>query len=150
MVEEIAKNSLVSTHQQFLAESGYVLCMVVSGSMRPMLRMGKDSVLFVKPDKPIKRGDVVMFRRESGTMVMHRVVAVVSDGFQIRGDYSVVSEFVSEDQICGVMKGFYRGEAYISSEHLLYRLYSLCWMNLYPLYIRWKRVCKRLRQYDIF
>ncbi len=150
MAEETEKGGSTSTHRQYLAESGYVLCVVVSGSMRPMLRVGKDSVLFVKPKKTIKRGDVVMYRRKSGMMVMHRVVAVVPDGFRIRGDYGVVSEFVSEDKICGVMKGFYRGEVYISAEHIWYRLYSICWLNMSPLFMWWKKVWKKTRRYDIF
>lgn len=127
------------THEQALKELGYDLCTVVSGSMKPMLRIRKDSVLLVIPEEPLRRWDVVMYRNKPGALIMHRIVAVSAEGFWVRGDNSLSSEYVVKEQICGVMKGFYRGERYISARNPMYRLYVFCWMLAHPLLVVWKR-----------
>lgn len=129
----------IMTHEQSLKENGYDLCVVVSGSMKPMLRVHKDSILFVKPEKALRRGDVVMYRGRSGVMIMHRIVRALPEDFLIRGDNCLWTERVAETQIYAVMKGFYRGEKYIPAENMLYRLYVTVWLAFHPLFRVWKR-----------
>lgn len=58
-----------------LAESGETVCLTITGSsMVPFLVHGRDSIRFIKPKEPLKRGDMAFFVRKNGQYVMHRIV----------------------------------------------------------------------------
>lgn len=49
-------------------------------SMQPFLYNGRDAVTFRKPDRKLKKGDVIVFRRGK-FYLMHRIVKIGNDGF---------------------------------------------------------------------
>lgn len=49
-------------------------------SMQPFLYNGRDAVTFQKPDRKLRKGDVIVFRRGE-FYLMHRIVKIDSDGF---------------------------------------------------------------------
>lgn len=59
-----------------LDEGREVQLTVTGNSMGPFLRHKRDQVVLVKPDDPtmLQVGDVPLYRRESGQMVLHRIV----------------------------------------------------------------------------
>lgn len=129
----------IMTHEQMLAESGFDICSPITGSMRPMIRVRRDSALFVPLTGRLKKYDVALYRR-NGYAVMHRVLKVLPDGYVIRGDNANGSEWVADDQVIGVMQGFYRDEQYISCGNPFYRLYASIWPKLHPLLMLYKRL----------
>ena len=81
-------------------------------SMMPLLREGKDSVLLVKPDN-IQKNDIVLFVRESGQFVMHRVVKIKGDEYIMCGDYQCVLERgIKKENIVAKVKGVFRENEY--------------------------------------
>lgn len=138
----------IMTHEQMLAESGFDICSPITGSMRPMIRPQRDSVLFVVPEGRLKKYDVALYRR-NGQAIMHRVIQVLPEGYVIRGDNSDVDERVGEAQILAVMKGFYRDERYISRKHPVYQVYVHLWLWLreHPLAYCAARKAKRLAEW---
>jgi hypothetical protein len=131
------------SHREYIEVNDYDICSPISGSMLPMIRVRRDSVLFVKPKGRLKRYDVALY--ESGNLtIMHRVLKVLPDGYLIRGDNSYDIEVVAIDQVFGVMKGFYRDERYISADNILYRIYARLWVALHPMLILYKKVKKKL------
>ena len=85
-------------------------------SMLPLLREGKDSVLLVKPDE-IKKNDIVLFVRESGQFVMHRIVKIKGDEYIMCGDYQCVLEHgIKKENIVAKVKGIYRDNDYYELE----------------------------------
>ncbi|MBQ8201335.1 MAG: hypothetical protein IJZ74_06175 [Clostridia bacterium] len=132
------------THEQMLARHGFDLGTPISGSMRPMIRPRRDSVLFVPLQGRLKKGDVALYRRD-GMAVMHRVLRVGKTGYIIRGDNSSEKETIREEQIIAVMKGFYRDEQYIEANDLRYRAYAWIWPKLHGLLVLYKRLPEGLR-----
>ena len=54
--------------EQCLQDLGYAIVPVTGTSMWPLLREGKSRVQLVKTgDEPLKRGDIVLYRRNNGT-----------------------------------------------------------------------------------
>ena len=75
-----------------LADGESVTLKVQGVSMQPFLYNGRDTVTLKKNDKPVKRGDVVIFER-GGIYLMHRIVEISADGYFIAlGDYSLTPE----------------------------------------------------------
>lgn len=59
----------------------------VSGnSMSPFLVHGRDTVYLTKADRPLRRGDIALYRRKNGAYVLHRICAVEGDTFSMAGD----------------------------------------------------------------
>ena len=129
----------VMTHEQMLEESGYDICSPITGSMRPLIRVRRDSALFVPLTGRLKKFDVALYRR-NGYAIMHRVLKVLPEGYVIRGDNANGSEWVTDDQVIGVMRGFYRDERYISCSNPVYLLYAFVWPKLHPMLMLYKRL----------
>lgn len=139
------ENESVS-HREYLESNGFDICSPISGSMRPMIRVRRDSVLFVKPKGRLKRFDVALYESGNRT-IMHRVIGVLPDGYLIRGDNSYDSEVVGNRQVFGVMQGFYRDERYISAGNILYRIYARLWVFLHPMLMLYKRGKRWIQQF---
>ena len=57
-----------------LTEEGREVSMLIAGSsMNPFLIHQRDSICFRKPDRELKKGDMVFFQRPDGAFVMHRI-----------------------------------------------------------------------------
>ncbi|MGN0526867.1 MAG: S24/S26 family peptidase [Acutalibacteraceae bacterium] len=78
---------------------------ITGTSMKPLLIQGRDYVEIVKPHLPLNVGDIPLYRRDDGSFVLHRVVAVNEDGYVMCGDNQYVLESgIKDSQIIGVVK----------------------------------------------
>lgn len=111
--------------EEVLKRDGRVLQMPFGVSMWPMLKNHKDAMLIETVSEPIKVNDVVLFKRKSGQLVLHRVIGVESDTYSIRGDNcSKAERGIEREQIIGILKGFYKGNRYIDcSKNTGYKVY---------------------------
>ena len=117
--------------ESVLAENGVYVSPTVGVSMRPMLRQGKDRVILVPPQGRLKKYDVPLYRRGKD-YVLHRIVAVRPDDYVVLGDNCVAREYVRDEQIIGVLTGFYRGERYVELTNPFYRVYRILWQGTWP------------------
>lgn len=97
-------------------------------SMQPLLRMHRDAAVLVAPTFPLKKYDVILYRRASGQYVLHRIISVKKDGYVLCGDALWRKEYpVTDDMVVGVMQGYFRDEKYCSVNSASYFLYvRLC------------------------
>ena len=64
----------------------HVAVPVAGGSMTPFLH-NEDTVYLDVPDTPLKKGDIVLYTRENGRYILHRIKKVNADGsFIMVGD----------------------------------------------------------------
>lgn len=104
-------------------------------SMYPLLVAGRDEAI-IKRAKPseLKRGDVVLYRRDGDILVLHRIFKVKADGFYMVGDNQVEPEGpLRADQIKGVMISFIRRGRQISVRNPMYILLSRIWLSIRPI-----------------
>ena len=120
--------------EQILAEKGVYAGTTVGISMEPLLRTRRDVVVIERPTGRLKENDVSLYRRGED-YVLHRVVRVLPDSYEMRGDNCLRREQgVTDGEILGVLTGFYRkGGRYCSVKDPRYRLYVRCVRLLYPL-----------------
>lgn len=115
-------------HEAFERDPDVVVALTTSGtSMLPMLRDRKDVVYLTKLKRRPKKYDVVLFQRESGAYVLHRIVAVGSDGtFVFCGDNQTELERgVRADQLVAVVESFERSGVRIDCrKSIAYALYA--------------------------
>lgn len=100
-------------YRKQLDKTGVIAFVPGGNSMWPTLKNRKQSVIVKKKDEKLKKMDVALYKRANGTNVLHRVIETTDFGYIICGDSQFALEKVTEDQVYGVMVGFYRGRNYI-------------------------------------
>lgn len=117
-------------------------------SMYPMFVPGRDSAVIVKArTQELKRGDVVLYRRDEGTIVLHRIWKVRKEGVYLIGDnQSLIEGPLRLEQIKGVLAAFIRKGKTISTDNLFYRIISAVWLALLPFRDGIKRTVLRLNK----
>lgn len=103
-------------------------------SMYPMIIPGRDEAIIRKADHAgLKRGDVVLYRREGGILVLHRICKRKKDEFYMVGDNQrEVEGPLKKEQIKGILTGFVRNGKYVSVKQPVYVLLSRLWLFLRP------------------
>lgn len=103
-------------------------------SMYPMFVPGRDEAILDRAEPAqLKTGDVVLYRREGGILVLHRICKIRRDTFYMVGDnQSEVEGPLRAEQIKGVLIGFIRNGKYRSVKHPVYLLASRLWLFLRP------------------
>lgn len=123
---------------------------ITGASMLPMLRDHRDSVELAVVTAPLKKGDLPLYRRESGQYVLHRIVGVTDKNeFICCGDNQWEPETVAEGQIMAVVKGFTRAGKSYTVSHKGYQIYVWLWVGLFPIrcpLIAMRRLLGRMRK----
>lgn len=110
-------------------------------SMLPLLREGVDSVLLEKPDGAPKKGDILFYRRDDGSYVLHRVIRA-GESLVMCGDAQLRPETgIGQRHIIGRVCRIYRGDRELSMRGVRYRSYCLLWRSFFI-----RRVYFRLRR----
>ena len=133
--------------EQYLAENDRLIYTNKGRSMLPLLREGRDLfIIEAKKNGRCKVGDTVLFKRGSD-YVLHRVITVRPDDYDILGDNCINPERgIKDDDILGVMTGFVRNGKEHSINEPGYRLYVYVWMKTTRIRIFMKKVINRVRK----
>lgn len=123
-------------------------------SMFPLLTEGRDSVLLCSLDDTApKRGDILLYQRSSGLLVLHRVYRTQQDGFYFVGDNQTEIEGpLKHSQLLAKVTHIRRKGRLFSIKHPVYLLISRAWLLLRPIrpYISrpmgtlWRAIHKKL------
>lgn len=120
--------------EQLLKDGNTVQTVINGYSMYPMLVPGRDSVI-VEPleDRKLKRGDVVLYRRDAGILVLHRIWRVRQEEFYMVGDNQTQIEGpLRPEQMRGILIAFIRKGKYIPVRNMPYRFYAAVWLRMRP------------------
>ncbi len=117
-----------------LSDEGKVVSMRIAGSsMSPFLCHNRDYIFFTKPDRPLRRGDMVFYQRGTGQYVMHRIWKQGSRGFYIVGDAQTVIEGpVREDQIFALIIKVQRKGKILQPGDFWWEFFEHVWIRIVP------------------
>lgn len=100
--------------EESLKQNGIYITVTKGDSMNPMLVQGRDKVVVVPPEFPLKKYDVPVYRK-MGHYTMHRIVKVTKNGYVICGDNrGDLEKNIRQEDIVGMLDGIYQGDKYIS------------------------------------
>lgn len=103
-------------------------------SMYPLIVPERDEVIISPLKKKIRRGDVLLFRRKSGKLVLHRVIKVKESKLYFVGDNQTEIEGpIETSQVLGIMSSFIHKKTKYSVSNPLYFLSWQIWLILLPL-----------------
>lgn len=118
-----------------LTEEGKEVSLLISGnSMSPFLIHQRDYIYFKKPDRELKKGDMVFYQRDSGQFVMHRIWKVRPDGYYIVGDAQTVIEGpVRRDQIFALITKVQRKGKWLEPGDFWWEFFEHIWIHMIPI-----------------
>lgn len=123
--------------EEILEQKGWLVYKTRGISMLPMLHENQDLVM-IKPLKGrLKKYDVALYKRGEA-YVLHRVIGVRRDGYNIRGDNTYAVEKVPEEAVIGVLTSFIREGKEYKVTDIRYLLYERIWNTIYPLRVMYR------------
>ncbi len=112
--------------EEVLQSGGTVKIKPQGISMLPFIRECKDTVLIRKIEKEPSWGEICLYRRANGKLVLHRLVGKSKSGFAFRGDNQIrVERCVQFEQLLGCVVGVCRGDKIVQKSQFSYWLYFL-------------------------
>ena len=95
---------------------------VTGNSMKPLLKDRVSSVKLTKPDN-LKKGDVVLFLRNDGHYVLHRIINIHEDLYDIVGDNQLVPDKnIPKEKIIARVASYSRNGKDWKKQDRLYRI----------------------------
>lgn len=83
----VETGQLLEEYRELLQSTKTLPLQVTGRSMTPFLIPGRDSVTLTALQASPKRGDIILYQRENGSYVLHRVVTCQRDGrYTMLGD----------------------------------------------------------------
>ena len=118
----------------FIKENGFYLSTPQGNSMRPFIRGDKDLVMILPISEAPKKYDVILFCRDSGEHVLHRVIKTGENCCYVRGDNCYYTEVVLPRQWMGRLDKIYRNGKTDrdASKGLSYQIGIRFWVWSYP------------------
>lgn len=120
--------------QKELIEAGKEASMKVFGnSMAPFLIHERDYIFFQRPERELKRGDMVFYQRSNGQYVMHRIWKVKRDGYYIVGDAQQEIEGpIKREQIFARITKVKRKGQWIMNGDFWWDFFEKIWIHMIP------------------
>ena len=129
---------LLEEYRRILAEEPEVaaLPLVISGSsMTPFLADGRDTVYLARLERPVRRGDMLLYQRIGGQYVLHRVWKAEKDGtFTMVGDAQTELEHgIREAQIIAIVTSVVRKGKSMAPGGFWWEFFEKVWIRMVPL-----------------
>lgn len=86
--------------------NGYAILEVVSYSMTPNVNKG-DLIIINEKDKDYKKGDIITFKDNTGTLVTHRIYDIIDKGIVTKGDANKTPDegYTKDENVIGKYVG---------------------------------------------
>ena len=98
-VRVIAPQELMPQLLQLLQEAQFVPLVISGNSMSPFLRHGRDTVYLSKLATPPKRGDMILYQRDNGRFILHRVYRVGTTYTMVGDAQTLLETGIRPDQM---------------------------------------------------
>lgn len=129
---------LLESYRELLPQVDTLPLVVSGNSMSPFLVHGRDTVHLAAPGaRPLQKGDIVLYQREDGSYILHRICGVsstVPPAYSIIGDaHTVVERNVRREQIFAVVKWVDRKGKRQAPGSFWWEFFARVWVRMIPL-----------------
>ncbi len=137
-VKQVDTSQYLSTLCELIDQGHEVSIPVVGSSMTPFLGDGRDQVFVKAPWRPIRRGDIVLYRRRNGEFVLHRVHRVHGSGesatYDVIGDaQDRIERGINKEQVFAVAARARRKGKIIEPGSFYWWSFQYIWIRIIPL-----------------
>ena len=133
-MREVDTQEYVSVLKELVEEGHHVSLLISGSSMSPFLIHHRDTIYFKKPDRELKVGDMVFYRRGNGKYIMHRIRRIRPEGFYMIGDAQTEIEGpLQREQIFGLITAVERKGKRIQPGDFWWEFFARVWLRIIPL-----------------
>lgn len=119
--------------KDFISKEKQVAITVTGNSMSPFLKDKRDKAVLSPITRTPQKDDVVLYLRDNGTYVLHRIFKVKENEYIMLGDAQVYLEKgITDRHIIAVATAFERKGKQLNCNNFLYLCYIKLWRFLYP------------------
>ncbi len=137
--------------QDVINSGGIIPLGVTGGSMMPFLKHLRDTVFIRKCGcADLKKGQILLFKRVDGRLILHRVRKVYSDGkLLMNGDGQVWCEKIECDRVIASVCEVERNGKRYKSDSFIFKLWTFLWFPtrpfrplLFKIFGKMKNICR--------
>lgn len=130
-----------------LLEKTQAVPLVISGnSMAPFLIHGRDTVYLSRVTRSLKRGDMILYRRDCGAYVLHRICRCRGNTYSLVGDGQYLIESgIRNRQVLAVVTAVRRKGKLLRPGSACWMFFQYVWLILRPVRPYITGVYERLR-----
>lgn len=133
--------------EQLLAKGNSIQIWPKGYSMYPLFRPEKDEAIISPVTGKLKRGEVVLYERMEGVLVLHRICKVNRKGYYMVGDNQYLVEGpIDQSQIKGILTEVIRDGEHFSVGDRSYRRAVRIWLMLRPFRVQIIRMISAKRR----
>lgn len=132
-IRVLPPEELMSKLPELLEAAEAVPLIISGGSMAPFLIPGRDTVYLSRVSRPLKRGDMILYRRDNGQYILHRICAVTGDSYSLVGDaQQLIEQGVAPDQVLALVTAVCRKGKTLGPGNWLWVFFEKIWLRLIP------------------
>lgn len=135
--------------EEELEKNGNLIYHIQGDSMMPLIDQSRDLVIIEKPKRPCGKYDVVLYRRDNGRYILHRILKRRKQDFVICGDNRKNREYgITDDHVIGLMTGILRNGKELPLNTWKYKVYVHYCCDFFYLkagVLCFKKVLRKLR-----
>lgn len=133
-VKVVSPEELMEPLLELLEETEAVPLVISGGSMSPFLVHRRDTVYLSKVQQPLRRGDMILYRRDSGAYILHRIYRVDGDTYTLIGDAHTQPEpGVRPDQVLAIVTAVRRKGKLLGPGSFWWTFFEKIWIRMVPL-----------------
>ncbi|MBO4125954.1 S24/S26 family peptidase [Streptococcus suis] len=131
--------------EEHLALEGVHLLPAQGDSMYPALRNGDLVTLRPIPQiSDLQIGDIVLYRREDGVLVLHRILKRMNTELVLNGDNCTYFEYPTQEQLIGILESYQRDGIQLTPQRLIHQFYLWFWYRPWRLRFFLLKVFRKL------
>lgn len=126
--KEVQLDELMPVIIEKLEAGGEVHISSSGNSMYPLFRHRKDTVCLKKGS--IKKYDMILYKRDDGKYVLHRIVGIKNNCYVLRGDHQLYNEYpIRDNQVIAKVISFCRNNKQVNCHNIWYQIYVFVWVH---------------------
>lgn len=133
-VRVLAPEAAMERITALLEQTEPVPLVITGNSMYPFLHHGRDTVYLQNVRGPLKKGDMVLYRRGNGQYILHRIVSVRGQRLTLLGDNQVNPEpGIGPEQVLAVVSAVRRNGKLLRPGDPVWNFYGKAWLGMIAL-----------------
>ena len=132
-MKTVDTNAYISALRDLTEQNKEVSLLISGNSMVPFLVHGRDYIVFEKPGRELRLGDMVFYQRDAGQFVMHRIFDKKPEGYYLVGDAQMHIEGpVGREQIFALVTKAKRKGKWIGPGNFWWEFFEHVWIRVIP------------------
>lgn len=132
-VRILSPEELIPPLLELMEETNCVPLVISGSSMTPFLVHGRDTVYLTKVQRPLKKGDMILYRRDNGSYILHRIFKATPNSFTLVGDAQTTLEYgIRQDQVLALVCAVQRKGKLLQPASFCWDFFQNVWIRIVP------------------